>query len=217
MKLVSVLSFLAVAFHSLPAAAETVRIRLDQPVRGDDRILLRQELARQGYDSRDYDLQAVSVVAEGKGEISLVVGGDRVDSKRLRIDGVPTPNGGYRVNLVNRRGWNSDGPWQLHFGPQAEMTIRRLVVELNRKGFDRPFPNPRETVYSVRLESFANGFLNTRWEAPRGERIVGMSLVRQHSNDRCELGRSYDYSSYEASVSRGCRGTFEIRTVRDRF
>jgi hypothetical protein len=208
-------SLLALAAFSSSAHAERVQIRLDQNVRSEDRILLRQELARAGYDSRDYQLRSVSVVAEGAGQINLVIGNELIDSKRLQKDGYPVARG-FRVDLTARRVRNMNGPWQLHFGANANMKVRKLVIEIDYLGGGFP-GNPREIVYNVRLESLGNGILNGLWEAPRGERIVDMRLLRQHSNDSCVLGRSYNYSSYEATVARGCRATFEIVTVRERF
>lgn len=219
MKKFALLFVFALSCIASQAHAERVMIPLEQYYYGSDRVMIRQELARAGYRSEDYMLRSVTVVAEGRGMLNLVVGNQVVDSKRLQLDGTRVPNG-FRVTMMSYGDYNLNrGPWQIHFGPEANLLIHRMVVDMDYMGGGGrpPFPppgRPAQRVYNVRLESFG-GILNGSWEAPRNERIISMRVLKQHSNDACIQGRSFFATSYEASVARGCRATFEIVTVED--
>lgn len=206
---------------SFNASAERIVLQMQgQTLDAGAKVFLKREMQRAGYRPEDYRLQSVAVVATGRGQISLLMSQQEVDRKGLVRDGEEINPGVFRIQLLAQRGPQlQNGAWQLQSGPQAQINLRRIILNVIPKhggGGGRPPYDDDYIVHNVTLHSLGN-VVDMGWEAPRGQEIVDMRLIVEHSSDKCHRNgaQNYGFSRTSAYATNKCRATFEILTVRD--
>lgn len=129
------------------AWAERVRIKIRQDYIPGQKIFLKQELNRhfrrngmRGLKARDFKLNSVKVIVEGRGPMALSMAGRHVDRQGILRDGIERRRGVYAVHLQARhRPHLQNGHWQIHFvgGRRAHYFVKRIVMDIQPKRFRR--------------------------------------------------------------------------------
>lgn len=198
-------------------ARERFQLQLnDAEYIGAQSIPLKQ-LLKQQYNIRveDYELVGVRLVAksrQGQGTAALKVG--NWVSNAIRVPGNPQDYNRPGPRTFSDMDFDNgsrreNGVWQIQL--QGNIKVRKIVVIAERNFGGGGGGGGGGTIEQVRCESIRNS--PNRCQV-RGQ-IQAIRLLQQHSMQACTLGQTFGAQGSVVWVTNGCRGTFEVRTLRN--
>lgn len=186
-----------------------VEARINQRVRGSASISLNRAMGLDRYQGYEIDsIQIRGRVDRRAMDLNMFYGREEIGRSYLQSPNGDSVNLYPRFGLVVRRGTD------LRLDVRGDGIIESVSVRFRQgSGPQPPYPPPGypDAYVQVSCYSIIKPLIT---ECKVDGRILSVRLVREHSSNDCEYGRTWFYDSSRISVTRGCRATFEARIQR---